>query len=73
MKIQIEVMGKAVKNAVKKQAKIFEQKLKQQITEKTSGMLNGLDSNIAGFGSINKELGDRLNFGDGLLGDTNLF
>jgi len=36
-------------------------------------MLNGLDSNIAGFGSINKELEDRLNFGDGLLGDTNLF
>jgi len=68
-----KVMGKAVKNAVKKQAKIFEQKLKQQITEKTSGMLNGLDSNIAGFGSINKELEDRLNFGDGLLGDTNLF
>lgn len=67
------VLGKAVKKAVQKQAKAFEQKLKQQIGEKTGGVLAGLDSNIDGFGSINKELDGRLNLGDGLLGNTSLF
>jgi uncharacterized protein (TIGR03545 family) len=68
-----QVLGKAMKNVVKKQAKAFEQKLKQQIGKKTGGILKGLDSNLAGFGSIDKELGDRLDFGDGLLGNTKLF
>lgn len=68
-----QVLGNAMRNVVKKQAKAFEQKLKQQIGEKTDGILEGLDSNLAGFGSIDKELGERLDFGDGLLGNIKLF
>ena len=66
------VLANAVNTVARKQAKVFDKQLKQQITEKTSGMLSGLDANIAGFGSIDKELGDRLNVGDGLLGDVTL-
>jgi hypothetical protein len=67
------VMGNAVKNAVTRQAKVFEEKLKQQLTEKTGGMLSGLDSSIGDFQFVDKELAERLKFGDGLLGDMRLF
>jgi len=68
-----KVMGNAVKNAVTKQAKVFEDKLKQQLTEKTGGLLSGLDSSIGDFQFMDKELAERLKFGDGLLGDMKLF
>jgi len=67
------VMKDAIGNVVKKQVKLFEKKLKQAITEKTGNLLGGLDSNMAGFGSIEKEIGNRLNLGDGLLGNLDLF
>ena len=68
-----KVMGTAVTKAVAKQVQLFEQKLKEQITQKTNGMLGGLDSSIGDLQFIDKELTDRLKFGDGLLGDTKLF
>jgi uncharacterized protein (TIGR03545 family) len=67
------VIQNAIGNVVQKQVKRFENNLKQAISEKTDKLLGGLETNMAGFGSIEKEIGNRLNLGDGLLGNLKLF
>lgn len=64
-----ELLKNSISNIVKQKTAAFEKKLKKEIFAKTNIDLESLQGNLKGLHSIDKELSNRLNIGNDLLGD----
>jgi uncharacterized protein (TIGR03545 family) len=63
-----QVLSKAVSGLVKQHTAKFEKQLKQAIFAKTAAPMESLKGDMGGFDLINKELKNRLNMGNSMLG-----